>query len=253
MILYSVLIFVTVTMRVLENKWESIPMSMALIIGWCNTIYFARGFKMLGQFSIMIQKIIFGDLLQWFCLLFISIIGFSTAFHIIFQTLDLNSYIYFQDYSMTLYTTVELLMGLIDLPVDPNKSTPVIVFIMYVLYMIFAYLLMLNLLIAMMDDTFWRIAQEREQLWKVQIAASILLLEQRLPKYFKFRSGLSGRSLGFDDDAWYLGIEELMNEKRRRKGPVNADVMLKANIGWEILRRNLTKIINMKEDEFTYF
>lgn len=54
---YSLLIFSAAVLRVLGHEAEAIPLSLALIIGWCNSIYFARGFKMLGQFSIMIQKV----------------------------------------------------------------------------------------------------------------------------------------------------------------------------------------------------
>uniref|UniRef100_A0A4W3KGD6 Transient receptor potential cation channel subfamily V member 6-like n=1 Tax=Callorhinchus milii TaxID=7868 RepID=A0A4W3KGD6_CALMI len=205
LVCYSLLIAVAVILRVLGDSGEAVPLSLALVIGWCNTIYFARGFKMLGQFSIMIQKIIFGDFMQWCSLVFICITGFTSAFYVMFQTLDLKKYPYFKDFAMTMYTTVELMMGLIDLPIPYDTPTPSTIYIGYVLYMIFVYLLLLNLLIAMMDDTYWRIAYEREELWKVQIAATILLLERRLPSFLKVRSGVPGRSLGFDNDKWYIG------------------------------------------------
>ncbi|KAG2462433.1 transient receptor potential cation channel subfamily V member 6-like [Polypterus senegalus] len=246
MVAFSFSIFIAVVFRILGMEEESIPLSVALIIGWCNTIYFARGFRMLGQFSIMIQKIIFGDLLQWCCLLFIAIIAFSSALYILFQTLNLKNYPYFRDFQMTLYTAVELMMGLIDFPIPYNNVTPSFIYIVYVLYMIFAYLLMLNLLIAMMDDTYWRVAQEREELWKVQIAATILLLEKRIPKFLRHRSGVPGITLGFnDDDKWYFGVQEIIPEE---KGKIQAGgIHMVKSVGWEVIRSNLSKIANMKE------
>ncbi|GCB62657.1 hypothetical protein scyTo_0000055, partial [Scyliorhinus torazame] len=246
---YSLLIAVAVIMRILGNVEEAVPISLALIIGWCNTIYFARGFKMLGQFSIMIQKIIFGDFMQWCCLVLICITGFTSAFYVMFQSLDLRHYPYFRDFSMTMYTTVELMMGLIDLPVPYDRPTPSIIYTGYVLYMIFVYLLLLNLLIAMMDDTYWRIAYEREELWKVQIAATILLLERRVPVFLEIRSGVPGRSLGFDDDKWYIGVEEILTETVGTKVQVPALNAQKYShhLGWDAIRKNLAKIISMRE------
>ncbi|XP_048398549.1 transient receptor potential cation channel subfamily V member 6-like [Stegostoma tigrinum] len=249
LVCYSLLIAVAVIMRILGNVEEAVPISLALIIGWCNTIYFARGFKMLGQFSIMIQKIIFGDFMQWCCLVLICITGFTSAFYVMFQTLDLRNYPYFRDFPMTMYTTVELMMGLIDLPVPYDKPTPSILYVGYVLYMIFVYLLLLNLLIAMMDDTYWRIAYEREELWKVQIAATILLLERRVPVFLRIRSGVPGRSLGFDDDKWYIGVEEILTETVGTKVQVPALHAQKYShhLGWDAIRKNLAKIISMRD------
>ncbi|XP_029442336.1 transient receptor potential cation channel subfamily V member 6-like [Rhinatrema bivittatum] len=245
MVGYSIVIFVVVLLRCLGNDNEAVALSIALIIGWCNSIYFARGFKMLGQFSIMIQKILFVDLLQWVCLVIIIIIGFTSAFYIMFQTLDLRSYPQFKDFSMTLYTTIDLMMGLINLPVPADVPSPPLIYMVYAFYMVFVYLLMMNILIAMMDDTYWRIAKEREQLWKMQVASTILLLERRVPRFLKTQSGIPGSTLGFDDSKWYIGVEEvsdkLLPEKFRRHGVK----VTRSGLCWSILRKNITQIIGM--------
>ncbi|XP_069069313.1 transient receptor potential cation channel subfamily V member 6-like [Pleurodeles waltl] len=245
MVFYSILIFTVVVLRCIQCEAVDIPLSIALIIGWCNCIYFARGFRMLGQFSIMIQKIIFTDLLQWCTLVFICVIGFSSAFYVIFQTLDLTQYLYFENYPITMYTVVELMMGLIDLPVPSDVASPAIAYIVYSLYMILVYLLLLNILIAMMDDTYWRVAEEREDLWKIQIAATILLLERRLPQFLKSKSGISGRSLGFDDKKRYFGVEEISND-------VASTTELGASrsaVCWNIVRKNIAKIAHLNDVE----
>ncbi|KAG8581161.1 hypothetical protein GDO81_007577 [Engystomops pustulosus] len=168
MVGYSLLIFLAAILRALGHEGEAIPLSLALIIGWCNSIYFARGFKMLGQFSIMIQKIIFSDLLCWFCLVFIIIIGFSSAFYVMYQILPPEANPFPNDFSMTLYSSIEMMMGLTDLQIPQDTSFPLF-YIAYSVYMIFVYLLLLNMLIAMMENTYWRVAQERQELWKIQV------------------------------------------------------------------------------------
>lgn len=55
--IYSILIVVTAALYLSGIKAYVSVMVFALALGWMNTLYFTRGLKLTGTYSIMIQKV----------------------------------------------------------------------------------------------------------------------------------------------------------------------------------------------------
>ncbi|XP_032887095.1 transient receptor potential cation channel subfamily V member 6-like isoform X2 [Amblyraja radiata] len=254
MIVYACFVLITMILRVLNHEWETVIMAYALISAWCNVLYFARGFKLLGPLCIMIQKMIFGDLMRFCYVLIIVIIGFGAGFDVHFQALDPNTYLYFRDFTITIFTLFQLMMGLTELPGPPDIKIPDIIIVLYMVYMCFGFVLLLNLFIALMGDTHYRVVSERKSLWKAQIAATTLLLERRLPAWLWPRAGIPGDLLGLNVEKWYLRVEERSDYQKARK---KAEDEEKENIShprknrsayrWKLIHKNISK--NMKKND----
>ncbi|XP_054904177.1 transient receptor potential cation channel subfamily V member 6 [Poeciliopsis prolifica] len=274
LISYAALVVLLCVFRACGVQAEREVMALCLVLGWCNVMFFARGFEMLGPYVIMIQKIIFGDLTKFMWLSFIVLVGFSTALWTVYMTQDPNSLPAYTTYPITLFSLFELSVGLIDLPVDHTIITPPIVHVLHVSFSVVAYLLLLNLLIAMMSDTNWRVAQERDKLWRTQVVATTLMLERRLPRCLWPRLGVCGLSFGLKE-RWYLRVEDRndpMLQKMRRyvkvlssvdemegieKSDPTKDIPVcqqetpgkkKAQAGWEMIRHSALDL-EMEQEE----
>ncbi|MBN3282409.1 TRPV6 protein, partial [Polyodon spathula] len=200
---YACLVLTILILRLTSTDGEMMIMAVSLVLGWCNVMYFARGFSMLGPYMIMIQKIFFEDVLKFIWLLILVLVGFSTAIWMAYMTQDPTAVSAYKEFSSSFFAMSELSLGLIDVPVNYDIWTPDIVKVLHIAFSVFAYLLMMNLLIAMMGDTHWRVAQERDELWMAQVVATTIMLERRLPRCMWPRLGSCGQDYGLGDH-WYL-------------------------------------------------
>ena len=116
----------------------------------------------------------------------------GAAFYIIFQTEDPSALGEFYDYPMALFSTFELFLTIIDGPANYDVDLPFMYSIVYFAFAIIATLLMINLLVAMMGDTHWRVAHEQDELWRAQVSLLVLVLLRDRGRREKSKWDLSG-------------------------------------------------------------
>ncbi|XP_067860627.1 transient receptor potential cation channel subfamily V member 5-like [Heptranchias perlo] len=206
-ICYAILVLLILILRLTSAGTEGVFMALAIVLAWCNSIYFARGFRILGPFAILLQKIILEKFLTYAILMLMVLIGFTTAIHMSFQELDPSQWIRFNGFTNLLFLMFMLFFGLLDIPLNYDKYTPFMVKILYVSYIMMTFQLMAILFIFLIAQTLRRVMKNCDVLWRAQIIASTIHLERWLPRFLWSRAGICGAKLGLDN-SWYIWVED---------------------------------------------
>nr|XP_048304002.1 transient receptor potential cation channel subfamily V member 1 [Myodes glareolus] len=229
----SLFMLVSVVLYFTHRKEYVASMVFSLAMGWTNMLYYTRGFQQMGIYAVMIEKMILRDLCRFMFVYLVFLFGFSTAVVTLIEdgkndsvpvestphrwrgpacrTPD-NSY-------NSLYSTcLELFkftIGMGDLEFTENYDFKAVFIILLLAYVILTYILLLNMLIALMGETVNKIAQESKNIWKLQRAITILDTEKSFLKCMRkaFRSGkllqVGFTPDGKDDYRWCFRVDEV--------------------------------------------
>ncbi|XP_075450259.1 transient receptor potential cation channel subfamily V member 1 [Ascaphus truei] len=201
---------------------------ICLAMSWANVLYYTRGFQQMGIYAVMIEKMIIRDLLRFMFVYMLFLFGFAAALVTLIEDGEIKTETEStskrcckpgpSSYNNLYYTCQELFkfaIGMGDLEFTENyKFKPVFVFLL-VIYVILTYILLLNMLIALMGETVSKIAQESKGIWKLQRAITILDIEKSFLNSFRntFRSGKSVlvgiTPDGKEDYRWCFRVDEV--------------------------------------------
>nr|BDR61291.1 transient receptor potential cation channel subfamily V member 1 [Hynobius vandenburghi] len=225
---------------------------MCLALSWVNMLYYTRGFQQMGIYSVMIEKMILRDLLRFMFVYIVFLFGFAAALVTLIEDEEKSAEgspyleenlpcacapapsqerkfrsgpgqgrrakVGPESYNDLYYTCLELFkfaIGMGDLEFTENyRFKPIFIFLL-VVYVILTYILLLNMLIALMGETVSKIAQESKSIWKLQRAITILDIEKSFLNSLKniFRSGkpvLVGITPdGKEDYRWCFRVDEV--------------------------------------------
>lgn len=174
----------------------------ALVLAWPYSLTFCRGFALVGPFVVMIYQMLRRDFIIFFIIYMIFVIGFSQAMFLVTLGYDDKS---IQENLFTRWFSAGL--GLIILSLGEyeelyeqvahsNSPFKILGLIVFFLFMILGALLIVNMLIAMMGNTYLKVA-ETEKEWTRQWARIVLAVERMLtPKQRLAAQELYSQSVG---------------------------------------------------------
>uniref|UniRef100_A0AAV2J5M1 Ion transport domain-containing protein n=1 Tax=Knipowitschia caucasica TaxID=637954 RepID=A0AAV2J5M1_KNICA len=180
---------------------------ISLALAWINTLYYARGIKQLGIYSVMMQRMILRDILPFLCVYAIFLFGFSAAVVSLIEENDPDEEEYtsrtkafgrrvtpemilcekpsYNDFGFTILELFKFTIGMGDLEFTDHVQYKEVFYFLLILYIVLTYILLLNMLIAIMGNTVEQISSESENIWNLQRSLTILDLEGFLPQGLK--------------------------------------------------------------------
>ncbi|CEF70898.1 Nanchung [Strongyloides ratti] len=184
-----ILMLLTFVFRILcMHEVEDVIWIINVLLTSLMFLFYLRGFKLVGPFVLMLYKIIIRDLLRFFLIYSIIVIGFSQAFYIIFigyKRINGKSTMTKEDTNIMgniseSYVRM-FIMSLTEFSVFFEElqhcDLTTLGIITFMVYMLFVTLLLINMLIAMMTNTYTEVSENSLE-WLRQWSAIILMMEQ---------------------------------------------------------------------------
>ncbi|CAF1310734.1 unnamed protein product [Rotaria sp. Silwood1] len=188
------------------QQYETQILAFTSLIGWGHMFFFIMPFQFTGPFVIMIYKMLFNDILRFFIIYMIFLAGFAQSFCILF-----NGY-GFQGYLSNIKLCFLSLLGDFDLDYYIGGEYPLTSVMILIFYVVLITILLLNLLIAMMGDTYADVKRSAKRLWHLERARIALHMQNTMPRskrLFSFKNywiNVQGER--------YMQVEERVNNEQ---------------------------------------
>ncbi len=157
--------------------YEPELLACASLALWIRLLQVIGVVQSLGPFVRMIFMMM-SDILIFFCIFSVFWFGFATAFLCVFKNAPSNDG--FETFTSSLLTLFNMMLGDADYShIKENASDAGVA--LYILYMLTVSVLLLNLLIAAMSDSYQAIKDDADKEWRMERASCIHRIERSLP------------------------------------------------------------------------
>ncbi len=205
---FSALILLWFRMYYASDSYQAYILASCLLIGWLMTINFSHGFEAVHGFTQMLSNIFVRDVVRFFFLYMYILLAFGFAFEALIQLSgDLQAE--FPDTGRVFQQTFGMMIGAGDLMVEDievkfskNGYNAAYYKFLYLTYALVTVVVLLNLLIAMMSDSYTEVKEREGTSYRVESIAMAINLENSipiLPKIFTVL-GFKHRNIDYDEN-----------------------------------------------------
>ena len=171
---------------------DDILLSVAALTAWGFTLYFASGFRALGHLTVIVVRCV-ADVVRFSALWLIAMVAFSQAFYVLDAAWAAEDGV---EPTRSMGEVIWLLFA-VATNADPfsqvfpeEETSATRVKTMYttlgVVFSVLMSMLMLNVIIAMFNQTYQSVSAKAHEQWRLQWALKILLAEAQLPAKTRF-------------------------------------------------------------------
>jgi len=142
---------------------------------WSYALFFLRNTSITGPFITTIYRMFRSDIVRFAVIYIIILITFALAFFVQFKGMNVENFTTFDDVLMTL---LQQSFGEFNYENILQARYRELSIFLFVVFMLFVHVLLLNMLIAMMTQTFEKIKKLSEKIWRRQWASMIIVMER---------------------------------------------------------------------------
>ena len=181
----TILVFV---LRFTLNPNEDVVLPLALFLGWLNAISFLSAWRSCGMFPLIMHEALVADLLASFLCVYVLVLAAGTAATFCAYQTAPQPVPDFDHFGRSIFSLFQLTFGLLDTGYVTEARNEGIGVALFVLYLWFANILLLNLLIGMVADTYGTVREKYDKAWIWVQASHALMIERRLtpPMYTQY-------------------------------------------------------------------
>ncbi|KHJ41173.1 transient-receptor-potential calcium channel protein [Trichuris suis] len=226
---------------------------------WLMLLFVARASILTGPFVHIIYNMITGDMMRFGLLSAVFLLAFALVFNQLGQNMmELRAMAYcdvgdkkssYDTYGETVLTLFKAAFGGYEYELLECSHYTVLMKILFIIYLVIMPIMLINMLLAMMGNTYTTIIKEAEKAWRFQLAEMVIRLERyyNKEKLAHFQNKYSV-SLGVERDT---GLEKrgLMVIKQFRK--TKAQQRKLAMYNWKKLFKRFVEIHREKGPEET--
>ncbi|XP_063833518.1 uncharacterized protein LOC135082656 [Ostrinia nubilalis] len=145
---------------------------------WFLLMFFAGAVRLTGPFVTMIYSMITGDMFTFGIIYCIVLFGFSQSFYFLYKGFPNVQSTLYSSYPSTWMALFQITLGDYSYTELGQTTYPNLTKTVFAVFMVFVPILLLNMLIAMMGNTYAHVIEQSEKEWVKQWAKIVVSLER---------------------------------------------------------------------------